>query len=416
MDQRAAPGAAPVSGGAIDGTRVAYLVNQYPKVSHSFIRREIEAVEAHGVAVERIALRGWDEPLVDERDIAERRRTTYLLQGGLLPLLSATAAVAVKRPRAFAAALGSALRMSFRSTNALPYHLVYLAHACRILQILRERPVSHLHAHFGTNPAEVALLLRLLGGPPFSFTIHGADEADDGKYLHFDSKVNKASFVVAVSAYTRAQLLRHVAPADWAKVQIVHCGLEEDSFSKNEPVEAPVFVCVGRLSPEKGHLVLLDAFASLVSRHPDARLTFAGDGPLRPMIESRIASLGLANHIRITGWIDSATVREEIRSARVLVQPSFQEGLPVVIMEAMAQCRPVISTYVGGIPELVLPGETGWLVPAGDAVALAAAMERSLTLSRDQLSQMGEAGYRRVQDRHALDVEAEKLVGRFRQS
>ncbi len=396
--------------------RIAYLINQYPKVSHSFIRREIEAVEAQGIEVVRLALRGWDETLVDSRDEAERGRTTYLLKDGMLPLIRAALSMAFRSPRNFLRACLAAVRMSSKSTVSLPYHLVYLCHACRIIEILAERPVTHLHAHFGTNSAEVALLLRLLGGPPYSFTVHGADEADDGKYLHLESKVRRAEFVAAVSSYTRAQLLRHVHPENWEKVKVVHCGLEPAAFHTDESSTDPVFVSVGRLSPEKGHLILIDAFHAIASRYANASLVLAGDGPLRGILEAQIAKFKLEERVKITGWISNEQVRDEIRKSCVLVQPSFQEGLPVVLMEAMAMSRPVISTYVAGIPELVVPGEVGWLVPPGDTAALSAALEHCLLTPKEELRRMGVAAHRRALSRHSIDPQAAKLVAQFRQS
>jgi len=391
------------------------LINQYPKVSHSFIRREILEAESQGIEVFRIAIRGWDTPLADPLDFTERSRTTYVLQRGLLPLTAAVFS-ALRQPRAFLRALGAAVRMSRRSIRPLPYHLVYFAQACRIKQILKDKSVAHLHAHFGTNSAEVAMLLRLLRGPPYSFTVHGADEADNGKYLHLDAKVRHAKFVAAVSAYTRAQLFRHISHADWDKVHLVHCGLDRPAFANprtTDVAEDPVVLCIGRLSAEKGHLILLDAFGRIAARHPKARLVIAGDGPLRPLVETRIADLGLQSRVHITGWISNETVHAEILAARVVVQPSFQEGLPVVLMEAMASCRPVISTYVAGIPELVIPEETGWLVPAGDVDALAEAMDESLRLTKDALRKMGVVAHERVRQRHCISREVEKLVGLF---
>lgn len=395
------------------GPTVAYFINQYPKVSHSFIRREILALERQGFTVQRIALRGWDDVLVDPVDIAERQRTKYILKGGLLPLVGAAGRVALRRPQAFFRALGAAVRMSFRSTRSLPYHLVYLAHACRTLELIEDEPVSHIHAHFGTNSTDVAMLLNLLGGPSYSFTAHGADETDNARYLHLERKVHHSKFVVAVCSYMRAQIVRHIAPEDWDKVQVVHCGLDRESFADDSIADAtsdPIFLCIGRLSSEKGHSILLDAFSKVAARHPDAKLVLAGDGPLRDVIEKRIIELGLMARVRITGWISSSTVRDEILGARVLVQPSLQEGLPVVLMEAMALRRPVISTYVAGIPELVIPGEVGWLVPAANTEALIKAMEDSLALSPDALHRMGRAAQKRARERHSIDAEAAKLA------
>ncbi len=391
---------------------IAYLINQYPGVSHSFIRREIRALEALGESVVRVSVRGWDAPLVDTDDLAERAVTRYLLKDGLVPLLGAALRRALRQPGRFWSALKLALSMSRNAVRPWPWHLVYLAEACRLADWLDETGARHLHAHFGTNAAEVACLAHALGGPPWSFTVHGRGEADGGARLHFDRKVGDAKFVAAISAYTRSQLLREIPPPLWPKVRVVHCGLAGDSFAAEvpPPPSSPVFLTVGRLSPEKGHLILLDAFARLAADHPRARLVIAGDGDMRGEIEARIAALALGDRVRITGWIDAGKVRDALAEATALVQPSFIEGLPVVIMEAMAMGRPVIATYVAGIPELVLPGETGWLVPAGDIAALAEAMTGALAAETGTLTAMGEAGQARVRARHAIETEAAKLL------
>ena len=414
-DHRADSAVAPAARPDFAGLRVAYLVNQYPKVSHSFIRREIHALERLGVVVERLAIRGWDAEVVDPADRAERGRTRYLLEGGLGPLFSAAMGTLLRRPGVFLRALGAAVAMSRRSVRPLPFHLVYLAYACRVRSWLEAANVAHLHAHFGTNGAEIALLVRMLGGPAYSFTAHGADEADNARRLALDRKVAGAKFAVAISAYTRSQLLRHIPHEHWPKVKVVHCGLEAPYFGGDtRPLpEACTFVSIGRFSGEKGHLILLEAFARLLARRPDCRLVLAGDGDLRPLIEARIAALDIGGHVRITGWIASADVREEILAARVLVQPSFQEGLPVVIMEAMALGRPVIATFVAGIPELVRPGENGWLVPAGSEQELAEAMEAAVVTSGEELARMGAAARRRALARHSIDTEALKLARLF---
>lgn len=397
------------------GLRVAYLINQYPKVSHTFIRREILAAERLGVSVRRIALRGWDAEVVDAQDRSEQDRTRYVLKEGFLPLLGAVFRTLVRNPRGFTRALKAAFAMGRRAVRPLPYHLIWLAYACRIREWLALEPVSHVHAHFGTNAAETALLLHLLGGPTYSFTAHGADEADDAARLSLDRKIAGAKFVAAISSYTRSQLLRHIPPGDWPKVRVVHCGLAANSFAGADAgiPEAPRFLCIGRLCGEKGHLILLDAFAQLIEQHPDARLVLAGDGELRPLLEARIRALGLGDQVQITGWIGSAEIRAQILGCRTLVQPSLQEGLPVVIMEAMALRRPVISTYVAGIPELVLPGENGWLVPAGNVEALAEVMAQSVATPAADLRRMGAAAQRRARDRHSIDTEAGKLAALF---
>ena len=395
--------------------KVAYLVNQYPKVSHSFIRREILAIERQGIPVERIAIRGWDAEVVDADDISERARTRHALKDGLGPILKATWRALRANPGQFAKALREALRLSRGAERSAPYHLMYLAEACLILEWIRAAGVSHVHAHFGTNSAEVAMLVHMLGGPTYSFTVHGPDEFDKAHALHLDKKIGRAKFVAAVNSYCRAQLFRRASLADWSKIKVIHCGLEEDfrAAAEEPPPTKRRLVCVGRLCEQKGQLILLEAFARLQSKIGECHLVLAGDGEMRAEIENRIAALGLKNSVTITGWISSAAVREEILAAEALVLPSFQESLPVVIMEAMALRRPVISTYVAGIPELITPGETGWLVPAAAITPLVQAMEECLSTPADALQRMGETAYRRVIERHDIDVEAAKLVRLF---
>jgi colanic acid/amylovoran biosynthesis glycosyltransferase len=396
--------------------RIAYFINQYPKVSHSFIRREILALERQGFTVQRIALRGWDAELVDSEDLSERDNTRYVLQAGVKGLLMPVLQALRAQPRRFGAALWLALRMGLRADRAWPYHLVYLAEACRLLPWLQAFGAKHVHAHFGTNSTEVVMLAHALGGPAYSFTVHGPEEFDKPQFIHLGEKVRRAAFVAAISSYGRSQLFRWVEHAHWAKVQVVHCGLERAFHDVPEvPMPAlPRLVCVGRLCEQKGQLLLLEAARLLAAQAVEFELVLAGDGEMRAEIETLIADYGLQSRVRITGWISSEQVRAEILAARALVLPSFAEGLPVVIMEAMALRRPVLTTYVAGIPELVRPGENGWLFPAGAVDELAAALLDCLAQPAEILQQMGEAAYRRVLERHDIDTEAAKLAALFR--
>ncbi|WP_431297630.1 glycosyltransferase family 4 protein [Tabrizicola sp. BL-A-41-H6] len=392
---------------------VAYLVNQYPKVSHTFIRREILALERQGFDIRRFAIRGWDADVVDPVDIDEGRRTRHVLKNGLLPLVKAVLVNAVKRPLPTFRALRAALAMSRKSIRPLPYHIVWFAHACQLRLWFEADGIDHLHAHFGTNSADVAHLVHLLDGPPYSFTVHGADEFDNVLAMSLPRKCGSAEFVVAISHYTKSQLMRQLPQADWQKLRLVHCGLEEAFFAPTfTPFpQQPVLLCIGRYCAEKSQLTLLDALAALA--RPEVRLVLAGDGDFRPLIERRIAELGLSRQVTLTGWIGSDEVRKLITEATLVVQPSLMEGLPVVIMEAMAQGRPVISTYIAGIPELVQEGRTGWLVPAGDAPSLTEAMAAALDTPSDVREAMGRDGAVRVRERHHIDTEAAKLARLF---
>jgi colanic acid/amylovoran biosynthesis glycosyltransferase len=394
--------------------KIAYFVNQYPKVSHSFIRREILAMERQGFEVQRIALRGWQESLPDPEDRQEQEKTQYVLRTGLRGLLVPWLLGLIRSPLKMYAALCLAIRMTRQTDGRLLHHLVCVAEASRILIWIAKSRACHLHAHFGTNSAEVAMQLRILGGPSYSFTVHGPEEFLAP--LGLEDKISRSAFVVAISSFGRSQLYLRTAPALWPKIRVVHCALEPSFHSGDTSPQTSDsrLVCVGRLCEAKGQVLLIDAIAQLKQRGVHVNLVLAGDGPMRAEIEKMVREFGLQDRVRITGWISGDRVREEILASRAMVLPSFAEGLPVVIMEALALRRPVITTYIAGIPELVKPGENGWLVPAGSICDLTAAMEDCLSRSSDEIERMGNAGRRIVIERHSIDVEVGKLANHIR--
>jgi glycosyltransferase involved in cell wall biosynthesis len=398
--------------------RIAYFINRYPRVVDGPIRREILALEREGLEVMRIALRGWEGELVDTEAREERTKTRYVLREGLPALALAALRTLLTAPGRFLAALRLAIRMGWRAERPLPYHLAYLAEACRMLPWLKSFGAMHVHAHYGTNSAEIVMLVRALGGPSYSFTVHGPEEFDKPHLLGIGEKVRRAAFVVAVSSFGRSQLYRWVDHRHWPKVKVVHCGLEP-SFHDVAPVpppEAPRLVCVGRLCEQKGQLLLVEAVQRLASKGVALELVLVGEGEMRAEIEALVARHGLTKTVRITGAISTQRLREEILLARGLVLPSFAEGLPMAVMEAMSLRRPVLTTYVAGIPELVRPGKDGWLFAPGSIEALVAAIEDFLACSTKELGAIGENAYRRVLERHSLDVAAARLAGLFREA
>lgn len=393
--------------------KIAYFVNQYPKVSHSFIRREILALERQGFEIQRLAVHGWADPLPDPEDQREREQTRYVLRHGAWTLLLPALGALLRSPARFFSAVRLAISMSRQSDRSLPYHLAYVAEACRILPWLTEFGACRIHAHFGNNSTEIVMLAHALGGPPYSFTIHGP--AEFSIPLGLGEKIHRASFVVAISSFGRSQLYLRARHDDWPKIKIVRCGLEEAFYDvPSMPPGTPSrLVCVGRLCEEKGQLLLIDAVAQLCAKGVQLELVLAGDGPIRGKIEAQIDKYDLRKSVRITGWISSTEVRKEILAARALVLPSFAEGLPVVIMEAMALRRPVLTTYIAGIPELVRSGQNGWLFPAGSVDDLARAMEECLSGTPEEIRKMGDAGHDLVLTRHLIDSESRKLSELF---
>jgi len=397
-------------------TTIAYLVNQYPKVSHSFIRREILGIEACGLQVARFSIRSCGAELVDEVDKLELEKTRVVLGVGKIGLILALLGVAITRPVRFLSALKLMLQVGWSSERGVLRHIAYLAEACVLLGWFSQSGVMQVHAHFGTNSTTVAMLCHALGGPPYSFTVHGPEEFDKAKAIALEEKIKRAAFVVAISSFGKSQLYRWCEHEQWSKIHEVHCGVDDLFLTQQHtPVpDVPRLVCVGRLCEQKGHLLLVAAAGQLVAEGLAFMLVLVGDGLLRTEIESMIARLGLEDRIIITGWASNHDVQQQILASRAMVLPSFAEGLPVVVMEALALARPVISTYVAGIPELVEPGKCGWLVPPGSIEALTKVMREALQSSVDQLEQMGQVGASSVAQRHDAAIEASKLAALFR--
>ncbi|PIE22442.1 MAG: colanic acid biosynthesis glycosyltransferase WcaL [Planctomycetota bacterium] len=393
--------------------KIAYFINQYPKVSHSFIRREILALEELGFSVARFALRGWDAELVDECDKKEQERTKYVLKRGAMGLLLPTLRLALSRPAAFWRGLRYALRLTRLRPYSLLRRLVIAGEAAQLFFWLRQAGAQHVHAHFGTNSTDVVAVSRAMGGPSFSFTVHGPDEYDRPVEYALGEKVATSSFAVTISSFGRSQLYRWTAVDHWPRIHIVHCGLGKDFLDAPTPPlpEGNSLVCVGRLCEQKGQLLLIEALSGIRDQLPaDFRLILAGDGEMRSQIEESLAKHKLQDMVEITGWIDSKTVQSLLIRSRALILPSFAEGLPVVIMEAMASCRPALTTSIAGIPELVEHGSNGWLLTAGDQAALAQAILDLLQTPASETQKMGERAREEVRAKHSAELEAKKLA------
>ena len=394
--------------------RLAYLCNLYPAVSHSFVRREIEAVERAGHQVHRFSIRRPRADLKDPADQREAGRTEVVLgQGGRL--LLAALILTVTRPIWTLRAIGAARKLSSSGLRAKIRHAAYWLEAAWLVRRVEALGVEHVHAHFGTNPAAVAAIIRAWGGPPFSFTVHGPDEFDAPITLSLPAKIGSASFVAAISSYGQSQLMRWSSPEDWRKIGLIRCGLDRDFLdAKPKPVAAnsTEFVCVARLSPQKGLPLLIAACERLRASGARLSLTIIGDGEMRTALEADIARRNLGDVITLAGVRTSAEIREHLNGCRAFVLPSFAEGLPVVIMEALALERPVISTAIAGIPELVDEG-CGWLIPAGSEDALVDAMSVALHCSAEELAAKGAVGRERVWQMHDADRNAATLLERL---
>ncbi len=390
--------------------KIGYLVNTYPVTSGTFIRREIHALEGLGVEVERYSIRRWDQALADPADQAEQERTHYLLSGRSLSLVLVFLSELLRNPLGAARAGATLFRLIRNAGGGIVRHVAYLMEAASLKQQTARHGVGHIHAHFSTNPVAVAMLCHRMGGPRYSFTVHGPDELLDPVANSTALKVDQAAFVVAITHFCRMTLILAAGMQAWDKIYIVRCGLDLREFQPGPVTDADnqTLVCVGRLCPQKGQVLIPKAVAALTEQHSGLKVVLIGDGESRPAIEAEILRLGLGDRIELAGWASNARVREQIANARALMLPSFAEGLPIVLMEALALQRPVITTYIAGIPELI-DDSCGWLVPASDQDALIRAMDACLSVPPEDLTAMGREGRRRIEAQHDQIANAHQL-------
>jgi glycosyltransferase involved in cell wall biosynthesis len=398
--------------------KVGYLVSQYPAASHTFIRREVEEMRLRGVEIQPFSVRRpTTRELSSPRDQAEFAKTYYLLPANLRKMLSAHVFALTIRPIAYLRVLLLALRHRVPGVRALVWAIFHFAEAIQLAQELELRQITRLHNHFANSGATVGLLASNFLQLPWSLTLHGISETDYPAGLLLSAKIEAASFVACVSEFGRAQAMRISPPEHWHKLTIVRCALDFNDLPKKpsrDPARRTRLICVGRLSPEKGHLGLSEAFANVLARGVDAELVLVGDGPERDKIEQTLSRLNLRDKVRLTGVLAEDATLAEIADADILVLASFMEGLPVVLMEAMALGIPVVATRVAGIPELVGDEQSGLLFTPANWDELADKLFRVLTNS-DLRDRLGQAGKDKVAIAHNIATALEPLVSQFKQ-
>lgn len=396
---------------------LGYMTSLYARASDWFIRGEVAELRAMGHTVHTFSIRRSDPREAVSEDVArEQANTLCLIEAGAARLALAALRRAFRSPRRMREAARVARTLSNPGLKGRLWPWAYLLEAAWLADRLEEKGIAHLHNHIGENSASVAMLASILSGVPFSMTIHGPNEFDHAPSFAYGEKIRRAAFTVCISEYGRSQLFRYSDYTDWPKVKVVRSGVGRKFLEHAlTPVPAePRFVCIGRLCEAKGQLLLVEAAGRLAAEGLEFTIVLIGDGPMREPIEALIDTRQLRGHVQIAGWMGSDAVLEEILRSRALLLPSFAEGLPMVIMEALALGRPVVSTYVGGIPELVEPGACGWLVPAGSIEPLVEAIRSAILATPEELGRMGREGAARVARKHDITQEVGKLAALFR--
>jgi glycosyltransferase involved in cell wall biosynthesis len=397
--------------------RLAYLTSYYGRATDTFVRSEVAALRRRGFSIRTYSIRRPAASDTFSHDVQrEQDRTHYILEQGWPRLLRDALHQILTRPRRFLKTLRLAWQTAGPGATAALKQLAYFIEATHLARHLQRLRIEHMHNHIPANAATVCMLAAELSDIPFSLTIHGPTTFYHPTRWALTAKLERAAFTACITHFCRSQCMLFCAPEHWPRLHVVRCGVSAAFRDQSEtpPPAAPRLVFVGRLCAEKGLPVLLDAADQLRARQVSFELLILGDGPMREPIEADLTARGLSSHVRVLGNQTSEQVRAHLLDSRALVLPSFAEGLPVVLMEAMALQRPVVTTWVAGIAELVDNGQTGWLVPPGDAAALADAMHSALTCSPDTLHAMGRRGAEAVARYHDIDTEAGKLDALFR--
>jgi colanic acid/amylovoran biosynthesis glycosyltransferase len=399
--------------------RIAYLASRYPAVSHTFIQREIAGLRELGVTIDTFAIRrAQPDEVLSRADEAEARGTYALLPVRVTHLLRAHLRALVRHPRGYRATLREALRLAPRGARGALWQAFYFGEAVLLWDRLRRRRIPHVHAHFANVASDVALLATYLGreagdGPrSWSLTMHGSTEFYDVPGYRLAEKARTAAFVACVSDFTRSQMMLFLEEEHWPKLALVRCGVDPERFAPGVVAggEAPGgsggagsvrVLAVGRLVGGKGFALLVDAVHALVARGRDVALTVVGDGPSREHLHAQAARLGLGDRVEWVGALGQDEIREAYARADVFCLPSFAEGVPVVLMEAMAMEVPVVATRIAGIPELIEEGESGLLVTPARADELADAIGR-LVDDPALRARLGAAGRRAVLEGYDL--------------
>jgi glycosyltransferase involved in cell wall biosynthesis len=394
---------------------IAYLCSEYPAISHTFIYREIESLRKAGMTVHTASIRkpaGLNIMTSDEQREAEN--TLMVLSHSPTSILKAHLCCLMKNPVGYLKMTAAALRLLTKGPKDPVKAIAYLAEAGILLQWARRNGVTHVHEHFGNPTAIVAMLMKRYGGISFSISVHGPDIFYTVDAAMLAEKVSDASFVRCISHYCRSQIMRISDVEIWDRFHIVRCGIDPEIYTpRPEPGNlVPELLCVGRLVPAKGQHILLEACSILKNAGIPFHLTMVGDGPDKKSLEAWSASAKLSGHVTFTGALGQDKVRDYYDRTDIFVLASFAEGVPVVLMEAMAKEIPVISTRITGIPELIEHQEDGLLAVPGDPEDLARQI-RQLLDSAEMRNRLGKAGRIKVNQSYNQHRNNAQMVSHF---
>ena len=398
--------------------RLGYLVSQYPALSHTFVLREIIELRNQGFEIEVASINSPDRrpTAFTSVECEESARTFYVKNAGSIRAALAVLRLFAVHPLRFFRGVTASVGLARLDAAKLVLNLCYLSEAALLTRWMKQKHLRHLHVHFATPAATVALLVSHIAPVSTSLTVHGPDEFYDVSRYFLRQKIAAARFLCAIGQFARSQLMALAPPEHWQKFEVTPLGVDLDCFqaAADGPLSSAFEVlCVGRLVPVKGHRVLLQALAHLRAENRSITLRLVGDGPERASLEREVEQLGLTGCVCFEGGVNQDRIRDFYCSADALALPSFAEGIPIVLMEAMAMKIACVATAINGIPELIRHEKDGLLVAPSDVNALALALARLMDdekLRRD----LGESAHRRIVEHYNLRPNVLALADVFR--
>jgi len=393
---------------------IAYLNTRYPALSHTFIENEIRAVRDEGVEVHTFSIRRPAPGDLLSRHHRDAERETFYILDGIFSFIKSIFHGLLK-PLRFMSCLIFSQKISPPGLEMRSLHLIYAMESIRLALEMSRRNLRHIHVHMANNGATVALLACIYDkGLEYSMTIHGSDEFFHVDRFYLKIKTERARFVRCISHFCKAQIMIWSNPDKWADYHIVHCGVDAGRFSMKQDQSDKKFTIlfVGRLEPIKGLIVLFEAVKRLTNAGIDCRLDIVGDGPLNDVLLKKAMQIGLLERVAFNGPVGQDEIMDHYDRAHALVISSFMEGIPVVLMEAMAKGLAVVATNVGGITELVEDGSNGFVVPAGSVDHLYDALKR-LADDHELTVKMGIQGRKKVVEEFSITHLGEAMFRLF---
>lgn len=395
--------------------KLAYLSSEYPGISHTFIFREIKTLRELGLQVLTASIRrpSHIEKMTSEEQ-QDSKNTVYIKSSSFLQIIKSHRSLIKKSFKNYLSMLVRSVLFTVKAPHSYVKGVGYFIEAGVLLSWMHKNNLSHLHVHFANPAATVAMIASCFGTISFSMSVHGPDIFYNVDTALLAEKVKRAKRVRCISNYCRSQLMRIMPHNMWEKLDIVRCGVDPDKFS---PICEPdnkilQILCVGRLVPAKGQHILLSACGLLKERGLEFSLVFVGDGEDRLSLEALCQELGINNHVTFTGAIGQDQVVSYYDRADIFALVSFAEGVPVVLMEAMAKQIVCVSTNITGIPELIENLETGILVQPSDVEGLAHALE-TLLGDKELRVRLGRQGRKKVIEDYSLSANCRTMADFF---